>query len=177
MSQEEIREARDAARGAGEPTRWQVEFPYHWDADDFISRRELLRFAVMASGALFLGTGAIGALSQLRPLRVTQKMLVARVSQVAPGGVHYFNYPTSEDQAVLLRLTDGRFVAYSQRCTHLSCAVYYDASRQKLICPCHEGAFDPRTGSPVAGPPQRPLPRILLQQQGDQLFAVEEVPS
>lgn len=197
MSQEERREpteqraaeeqpaqhgVRNAARGtpdssdAGGPTRWQIEFPYQWDADDFISRRELLRFAVMSSGALFLGTAAIGALSQLRPLRQTQRMLVARISEVAPGNVRYFTYPTAEDQALLLRLDDGRFVAYSQRCTHLSCAVYYDAAQQKLICPCHEGVFDPGSGAPIAGPPQRPLPRIVLQQEGDQLYAVEEVP-
>jgi len=30
--------------------RWRAEFPYHWDADDFVSRRELLRLAVMTSG-------------------------------------------------------------------------------------------------------------------------------
>ena len=28
------------------PGRWRSTFPYHWDADDLISRRELLRLAV-----------------------------------------------------------------------------------------------------------------------------------
>ena len=32
------------------PGRWRATFPYHWDADDLVSRRELLRFAVLASG-------------------------------------------------------------------------------------------------------------------------------
>jgi hypothetical protein len=31
-------------------------------------------------------------------------------------------------------------------------------------------------GSPTAGPPQRRLPRIRLEQRGDALYAVEEVP-
>jgi len=35
------------------PGRWRSEFPYQWDADDLVSRRELLHFAVLTSGALF----------------------------------------------------------------------------------------------------------------------------
>ena len=34
------------ASGAAQVRRWRAEFPYHWDADDLVSRRELLRFAV-----------------------------------------------------------------------------------------------------------------------------------
>ena len=48
---------------------------------------------------------------------------------------------------MLLHLPGGRFVAYSQKCTHLSCAVYYQPERERLYCPCHEGVFDPRPAS------------------------------
>lgn len=72
---------------------------------------------------------------------------------------------------MLLHLPDGRFVAYSQRCTHLSCAVYYQAERERLYCPCHEGVFDPATGEPIAGPPQRRLMQIRLRQDGEMLLA------
>jgi Rieske Fe-S protein len=157
-------------------TRWQAEFPYHWDADDQVSRRELLRFAVMASGTLFAATAGIAILSYIKPLRTVQRQAIVRASTIPIGQVHYFQYPTAEDPAILLHLTDGHFVAYSGRCTHLSCAVYYDQSSYKLLCPCHEGVFDPRTGSPIAGPPQRSLPRINLQSDGTMLYAVEEVP-
>lgn len=157
-------------------TRWQAEFPYHWDADDQVSRRELLRFAVMASGTLFAATAGIAILSYIKPLRVAHQQAIVQAASVPVGQAHYFQYPTTEDPAILLRLTDGRFVAYSGRCTHLSCAVYYDQPSDKLLCPCHEGVFDPRTGSPIAGPPQRSLPRISLRQDGTMLYAVEEVP-
>jgi nitrite reductase/ring-hydroxylating ferredoxin subunit len=163
-------------RGPG-ATRWQAEFPYHWDADDFVSRRELLRFAVMASGALFAATAGIAVLGHVHPPTSSGRLLVARADELALGGVKYFTFPTADDQAMLLRLPDGRFVAYSQRCTHLSCAVYLDAAQGRLICPCHDGAFDPRTGEPIAGPPQRPLAHIALQRQGDDLYAVGEAPS
>jgi nitrite reductase/ring-hydroxylating ferredoxin subunit len=156
--------------------RWWTSFPYHWDSDELVGRRALLRLTVVASGALFAATAGIAALSKLRPVGQVSRQFVARVSDVPPGGVKYFAYPGSDDQAVLLRLNEETFVAYSQRCTHLSCAVYFDDQRRKLVCPCHDGVFDPQTGAPVAGPPQRPLSSITLQQDGDSLYALAEVP-
>lgn len=157
-------------------TRWQAEFPYHWNADDFVSRRELLRLAVAASGALFAATASIVGLGYLRPTATVSRQAIIPANALSPGGVHYFQYPTAQDQAILLHLSDGRFAAYSGRCTHLSCAVYYDQGRDKLLCPCHEGVFDPLTGEPVAGPPQRALPKITIQQDGSMLYALEETP-
>ena len=157
-------------------TRWQAEFPYHWDADEQVSRRELLRFAVMASGTLFAATAGIAILSYLNPLRTVRRQAIARTSDVPLNGAYYFQYPTAQDEAVLLHLPGDGFVAYSSKCTHLSCAVYYDSQRQQLLCPCHEGVFDPRTGAPLAGPPQRALPRITLSQEGTMVYAEQEMP-
>ena len=47
-------------------------------------------------------------------------------------------------------------VAFSQQCTHLSCAVVPQPEQNRLFCPCHEGAFDLQSGRPIAGPPNRP---------------------
>lgn len=157
-------------------TRWRSEFPYHWDADDQVSRRELLRFTVMTSGTLFIATAGLAILSYLKPPVRVQRQAIAQVTDIPVGGVHYFNYPEADSQAILLHLSDGRFVAYSGKCTHLSCAVYYDEGQKHLACPCHNGVFDPATGNPIAGPPQRALPKIRLQQDGTMLYATEEVP-
>lgn len=152
--------------------RWRADFPYHWDADELISRRQLLQFAVYTSGALFAGTTLLALLGALqKPVR-TEPQRIARVGDVPEGGAFYFNYPDPGEQAVLLHLPGGQFVAYSQKCTHLSCAVYYQAEQKRLFCPCHEGVFDPQTGDPTAGPPPRRLPRIVLDRQGDTLYAV-----
>jgi Rieske Fe-S protein len=91
--------------------------------------------------------------------------------------VHYFAYPGPEDHAILLRLDERRYVAYSGKCTHLSCAVYWNAERDRLLCPCHQGVFHPETGDVLAGPPPRPLPRIALREENGMLYAVEETPS
>lgn len=152
--------------------RWRSDFPYHWDADDLVSRRQLLHLAVWTSGALFASTAAIAALGLLRRARETAPVPVARATDVAEGEAVYFRYPDPDDQAMLLHLPGGRFVAYRQQCTHLSCAVYYQAERDRLYCPCHEGVFNPQTGDPVAGPPVRRLSRVRLQREGDLFLAV-----
>jgi Rieske Fe-S protein len=72
---------------------------------------------------------------------------------------------------VLIRLADKELVAYSQKCTHLSCAVIPRPERGDIHCPCHEGYFDLRTGRPTAGPPPRPLPRITLDVRGRDIYA------
>ena len=156
--------------------RWRSDFPYHWDADDLVSRRDLLRFAVLASGSLFFGTAILGLLGWLDDRRRGSPKPLARASEVPEGQAVYFAYPEADDQAMLVHLPGGEFVAYSQKCTHLSCAVSYQPERERLYCPCHEGVFDVRTGEPVAGPPDRRLPRIVLRRDGDQIVAVEEVP-
>jgi Rieske Fe-S protein len=153
-----------------------ADFPYHWDADDLVSRRDLLRFAVLTSGALFAGTAVLAVLGLSRTLRRGQPTPIARVADLREGEAHYFAFPDADDQAMVIRLPGEQFVAYSQKCTHLSCAVYFQPEENRLFCPCHDGVFDVRTGEPVAGPPQRALPRIILRREGDMLIAVEEVP-
>ena len=156
------------------PARWQAQFPYAWDADDLVSRRELLRLAVWASGALFVATGALAGLGYVRERTRGSARQIASANDVQPGQALYFNYPGADDHAILLRLDEQRYVAYSGKCTHLSCAVYWSAEHGDLYCPCHQGHFDPQTGAVTAGPPSRPLPRIALRREGDAIIAVEE---
>ena len=85
----------------------------------------------------------------------------------------YFNYPTRNDPAVLLRSNEGEYRAFSRRCSHAGCSVEFDAPRRCLMCPCHNGAFDPRMGHVMFGPPRRPLDEIVLQMRaGGQVWAV-----
>jgi Rieske Fe-S protein len=165
-----------SGEAAHEPEKWRAEFPHRQDADDLVSRRELLALAVYTSGALFVGTGALAVLGRIEKAPAFPRKEVARVPEVRESEPVYFRYPGPEDEAVLLRLAGDRFVAYSQTCTHLSCAVYYQKERARLYCPCHEGAFDPRTGDPIAGPPRRRLPEIVLEREGDVLYAVARRP-
>jgi Rieske Fe-S protein len=74
--------------------------------------------------------------------------------------------------AVYKLCEDGEYVAFEQKCTHLSCAVVYSRERDRLECPCHQGYFSATTGAVLQGPPPRPLARIRLEKRGDELVAV-----
>ncbi len=165
---------RQPRQGFGRGTA-HGEFPYDWERDAAVSRRTVLRLAVLASGALFGGTLVLAILGRRDDRRRGSPRPIAQAAGLAEGEALYFNYPGEDDQAVLLNLPGTGLVAYSQKCTHLSCSVYF-SDKQELICPCHDGKFDPRTGEPIAGPPQRPLPRIQLEERNGELWAIEEIP-
>ena len=96
---------------------------------------------------------------------------VASADAVPVGGAVTFAYPEPHEPCVLVRTAQDRFVAYSQKCTHLSCAVVPVVPESCLHCPCHQGFFDLETGSPTAGPPRRPLPRITLEVRNGRIYA------
>jgi Rieske Fe-S protein len=146
------------------------------DADQFVSRRELVRFAVITSAALFTSTVVLAVLGRAASSKRGGRQAIAGGAQLAEGQALYFKYPTGDDQAVLINVPGTGLVAYSQKCTHLSCSVYYQAEERRLRCPCHEGFFSAATGEPIAGPPQRNLRRITLTREGDTLYALEETP-
>jgi Rieske Fe-S protein len=89
-----------------------------------------------------------------------------------PGSSLYFNYPTRNDPAVLLRLSESEYRAYSRRCSHAGCSVDFHPPSRCLMCPCHRGAYDAR-GQVMFGPPQRSLDEIVLEvRAGGHLWAV-----
>jgi Rieske Fe-S protein len=87
-----------------------------------------------------------------------------------------FENTAEHDACILLRTGEREILAYSQKCTHLSCAVVPDKENGCLHCPCHEGNFEMATGRPISGPPRRPLPKILVELRGEEIWAtgVEE---
>jgi Rieske Fe-S protein len=90
-----------------------------------------------------------------------------------PGSSLYFNYPTRNDAAVLLRLSESEYRAYSRRCSHAGCSVDFHPASRCLMCPCHRGTYDARMGHVMFGPPQRPLDEIVLEvRAGGHLWAV-----
>jgi Rieske Fe-S protein len=83
------------------------------------------------------------------------------------GDTYLFDYPTGDDPAILVRLGERDVVAFSQKCTHLGCVVYYEAEEHRWHCPCHEGNFAVRSGAVLSGPPVRPLGRIDVEIRDD----------
>ena len=149
------------------------DFPIDWDEDNYVSRREFFKFMTLASGGLALGSMGMAAWAVLpRKQRTFERVFVARADQVAVGSALQFNYPRAKDLCILIQHSPGNFVAYSRRCTHLSCPVEYQPDKDRIYCPCHNGAFSVTDGKVLQGPPPRPLPRIQLEVVGGQIFAV-----
>ncbi len=152
--------------------RWRRDFPIDWPEDGYVARRDFVKFLVLTSFAFVAGQAWIAAKSLLRRKAAAfPARKVARLSTLEPGTATTFTYPDAAP-CVLVRDRDGQLVAYSQSCTHLSCAVVPEVERGVLRCPCHEGFFDLRTGRNLADPPPRPLPQIKLEVRGDDVYAV-----
>jgi Rieske Fe-S protein len=128
---------------------------------------------VLTSGAFVVGQGWIAAQHLLRSRRPPPpRTKISTLSEIAVGEAKAFSYPGEQDRCLLVRLGARDLVAFSQECTHLSCAVIPKVAEGVFLCPCHEGYFDLRTGRNIAGPPPRPLARILLEIDGDAVYAV-----
>ncbi|MGZ8801783.1 MAG: Rieske 2Fe-2S domain-containing protein [Mycobacterium sp.] len=62
--------------------------------------------------------------------------------------------------------------AFSAICTHLGCIVAWDQAAQQIVCPCHDGRFNPQNGTVVSGPPPSPLPSVTATIEGEDIFVV-----
>jgi nitrite reductase/ring-hydroxylating ferredoxin subunit len=154
------------------PSRWKLDFPVPSAEDSYVTRREFTKFLGLTSLAFLVGTWAAAARKFAKQFyqHETGSLAVADIHEIPVGGHKLFRYPTGDDPCILLRLAEDRFVAFDQRCTHLSCPVLFDASRKQLACPCHEGFFSAEDGRPLAGPPKRPLTQLSVTTKNAQVL-------
>lgn len=149
---------------------WKEDFPVRQAGEHQVCRREFTKF---------LGLGAAGFCSAKvleeklfpgSPVAGAAPMAIAGNGEIQPGESKLFRFPTENDPAILVRLDDGSYRAYDQRCTHLLCPVHFNREKQSMYCPCHHGSFDAKDGSVQYGPPQRPLPQYEVEARDGQLW-------
>lgn len=75
---------------------------------------------------------------------------VGAVENYEPNSITYVEV----GQFFLVRLEDGKFLALSERCTHLGCSIGQEET--SFACPCHGSSFA-LDGGVKQGPAQRPL--------------------
>lgn len=160
-----------AVKPGGDEPLWREEFSVHAEDEKFVTRRQFAKFLTLTSVAMAAGNVWILAKSLLAKTPSYPTATVATAGEISVGAVKLFNYPTPADPCILIRTAEDTYVAYSQICTHLSCAVFYSAQSKNIECPCHKGVFSAANGSVIAGPPPRPLPRVVLERRGDDLVA------
>lgn len=159
-----------------EQPKWRQDFPIDTGQDNYVARRDFTKFMVLISASFVVGQGWIALKTLGSRHSGREPRPIARIDDIAIGQAAIFAYPGEHDTCLLVRATEREFLAYSNKCSHLSCPVTPDVGAGRLLCPCHHGSFDLATGRPLAGPPRRPLARIVLEVHDGTIYAtgVEE---
>jgi nitrite reductase/ring-hydroxylating ferredoxin subunit len=152
--------------------KWRHDFPIDRPQDSYVARRDFSKFLVLTSFAFVVGQLWIALQNRWRRAQGAPSITrIVGLNELDVGGAVGFRYPTADDPALLIRMTEDAYVAYASQCTHLQCPVLPQVEFGRLHCPCHAGYFDLATGDVLAGPPRRPLPRIGLKIQGGAIYA------
>lgn len=70
--------------------------------------------------------------------------------------------------ALVVRVDESQWRAFSAVCTHLNCTVQYRDSTHQIWCACHNGTYD-LNGHVVSGPPPAPLEEYAVRVRGDEV--------
>lgn len=129
-------------------------------------REALLDAAIAVTGACAAGVVAWPAARALSTPATAggRRGAVGRRDEFAPGTA---SARALGDRAVLVVATlEGTLRAFDARCTHLGCAVGFDAAAREIACGCHGGRFA-LDGRVLAGPPPSPLRALRVEVLGD----------
>ena len=74
----------------------------------------------------------------------------------------------ADAKVVVTQPTAGQFKAFSSTCTHMSCQVT-SVSGGRIACPCHGSSYSIADGSVQGGPAPRPLPKVAIKVEGDEV--------
>jgi Rieske Fe-S protein len=132
-----------------------------------MERRRLLNYFL---GSSFLATAAAFIYPVVRYLlpprqseAVQKRIVAARAGELAPNSAKIIKFGSRP--AILVMTAEGKPVALSAVCTHLTCTVSFEADSQTLFCPCHNGRFD-LAGNVLSGPPPAPLETYTVEMSG-----------
>ena len=127
-------------------------------------------------GGLFSSLTAFGAMMLypvwrfIMPPQVPEStqnsVIAAKVDELVPNSGKVF--PFGSKPAILIRLQDGEYHAFSAVCTHLQCTVQYRKDFKLIWCACHNGRYD-LNGNVVSGPPPSPLERYNVAISGSDI--------
>ncbi len=158
----------------GQLPKWAEDFSIESNKDTSISRRDFIRFMGLVSLGLFTGTAGIFIRSLFDASEEAKgtAVKIAELDAIEVGESKVFTIPGKKEPALMVRLAENHYVAYGQKCTHLQCPVLWNRKEHKIICPCHNGAFDVEDGHVLYGPPERPLPQLELELKEDGIYYV-----
>ncbi|OHC63617.1 MAG: arsenite oxidase small subunit [Rhodocyclales bacterium GWA2_65_20] len=145
-----------------------------------MSRRQFL-----LSGGAMVTLAAVPGLAQAAAVKAGYKrQKIGKLSALKAGEPLAFTYPFADVRNILVKLgapagggigPDKDIVAFNQQCTHMGGPLdgTYKAKYQALgPCPLHLTTFDlTRHGMVISGHATESLPQIVLEVQGDDIYA------
>lgn len=136
-----------------------------------LTRKDFLSLTKNVFTAIGLGAFITPIIAYFYPSELEEiprdPVSVCNLAELPPGKsqtVQFGRYP-----AIVIH-TEAGIKAYSAVCTHFACITKWDETLGQIICPCHEGYFDPLDGSVIAGPPPSPLEALAVEISDDTIF-------
>ncbi|HVZ81039.1 MAG TPA: Rieske (2Fe-2S) protein [bacterium] len=132
------------------------------DAFGPTERRTFLKGAIGTLGVIY--AGAVGyPIYRYLASPVEESMMAGAVNEVTldnaislPKNAAMF-FKFGSRPAMLIHHDDDTWTALSAVCTHLGCTPSYEPAQKIILCPCHGGVYNARTGANISGPPPKPL--------------------
>jgi len=151
------------------------------------------RTFLIGSGATIVGTLLLPALPGMNGKALAAqvarypRMHIGSLSELKPGKPLRFKYPdnTASASSLLIRLgepagggigADRDVVAFNSRCTHMGTSLSRDyKAEHQILGPCsfHMSSYDlTRHGIVISGHATESLPQVLLETEGEDIYAV-----
>lgn len=138
-------------------------------------RRRLLNMLLAVSGVAVIGGIVFPIFKYLMPPTnpgsIPGEVEVGQESKYPVNSGSIFRFGSKP--GILIHKPDGKFVAFSAVCTHLSCTVEYRPERKDIYCACHAGIYN-INGKNVAGPPPKPLEEFHVEVRKGVVFVRKE---
>lgn len=139
-------------------------------------RRTLLRWLLGGGFTASVVSFLYPAVKFMNPPTVpeasTNEVSAGKVQDLKPNSGKIIKFGSRP--ALLIRVSETEWRAYSAICTHLNCTVQFQDSTQQIWCACHNGYYD-INGKVVSGPPPRPLEEYAVHIRGEDVVITRRV--
>lgn len=133
-------------------------------------RRVLLRWLLGGGFTASIISFLYPAIKFMNPPAVpeasTNEVAAGKVQDLKPNSGKIIKFGSRP--ALLIRVNENEWRAFSAVCTHLNCTVQFKDLTHQIWCACHNGFYD-LNGKVVSGPPPKPLEEYVVHIRGDEV--------
>src|SRR5690242_6897631 len=74
--------------------RWRQDFPVEWESDNYVTRREMVKFLALGSLTIAGANAVVAGLPHILKAAEMPRMKVGEISSIPVRGSKLFSYPT-----------------------------------------------------------------------------------